>query len=53
MKERKPMPYKLNPDKLGIVVFMFFLVAGGLKFGFERLQAAQYHKSEVRHSVER
>jgi hypothetical protein len=47
------MPYKLNPDKLGIVVFMFFLIAGGLKFGFERLQAAQHHQPEGRHSVER
>jgi hypothetical protein len=53
MKERKPMPYTLNPEKLGIVVFMFFLIAGGLKFGIERLQAAQHHNPEVRHSTER
>jgi hypothetical protein len=47
------MPYKLHPDNVGIVVLMFFLIAGGLKFGFEQLQAAQTHKPEVRHSVER
>lgn len=47
------MPYTLNPEKLGIVVFMFFLIAGGLKFGVERLQAAQTHKHEVRQSAER
>ncbi len=41
------MPYKLNPDKLGIVVFMFFLLAGGLKFGFEKIQAAQQHTVEA------
>ena len=47
------MPYTLNPEKLGIVVFMFFLIAGGLKFGIERLQAAQHHNPEVRHSTQR
>ena len=47
------MPYKLNPDKLGIVVFMFFLIAGGLKFGIERLQAAQHHNPEMGQSAER
>ena len=47
------MPYKLNPDKLGIVIFVFFLIAGGLKFGFEQLQAAPQHPPGVSQSAER
>jgi hypothetical protein len=45
------MLYKTNPDRMGILVFMFFLIAGGLKFGFETLQAAQTHEPQEQHQI--
>ncbi|MEP5763692.1 MAG: hypothetical protein ABJ308_03830 [Halieaceae bacterium] len=40
------MPYKHNPNTVGLVVFLFFLISSGLKFGIEQVVERAHSEHE-------